>query len=451
MESLRHWRWTVLRCCLLADMLRPMTIPIRNEWKRRLAVAGFTLLAHFSALASEDGLLLTLNLTPQKGERFQEAEFVCWLPDPSRPVRAVVVHQHGCGQVTAAHAPVTDDFHWRALARRRDCALLVPRYRVAGECAEWNDPESGSERALLAALEDFAERSGRPELSGAPWILWGHSGGSSWSVQMILRHPGRVLAASFRGGCHRQFGAPEFRARFAPAARELPMLFVWGRRETVAESRHHVSWAPMNEMYRELRAGGGRVARMIDPRSEHGCGDARLVVLPFFDAVLEARFAGEPLPGALVDLASFEFRDLNETSLRDPALAWLPTPELAGLWREFSESGTVRPDGSDLARPTLDAVPTPEGVRLEWSATPALDGGLRALRLYRDGELWKELGVGADDFLATSRDSPPEALRVSSRVVDAVRPGASHVYTIRYLDGGGAASPPSAPVRVGGE
>ena len=49
---------------------------------------------------------------------------------------------------------------------------------------------------LLAALADFAEQSGRAELKDAPWLLWGHSGGSSWSAQMIVRHPGRVLAAA---------------------------------------------------------------------------------------------------------------------------------------------------------------------------------------------------------------------------------------------------------------
>ena len=103
---------------------------------------------------------------------------------------------------------------------------------------------------------------------------------------MIVRHPGRVLAASFRGGCHKQFGDPAFRARFGPVARDLPLLFVWGKRETVPTSSHHVSWEPMNTMFRELRVQGGKVCRVIDPRSEHGCDDSRLMSLSFFDGVL---------------------------------------------------------------------------------------------------------------------------------------------------------------------
>jgi hypothetical protein len=53
------------------------------------------------------------------------------------------------------HPPITGDWHWRALARKHEFALLVPMYQVAKNCDEWNDPDSGSERALFTALEDF--------------------------------------------------------------------------------------------------------------------------------------------------------------------------------------------------------------------------------------------------------------------------------------------------------
>ena len=68
----------------------------------------------------------------------------------------------------------------------------------------------------------------------------------------------------------------------------------------------------MNTMFRELRAAGGQVARVVDPRSEHGCDDSRLMSLNFFDAVL----SGETKPGALVDIETLQHRELTEYHLR---------------------------------------------------------------------------------------------------------------------------------------
>lgn len=409
----------------------------------------FTCLILATCLATasaEDGLLLSLDVPPGEGERFQQAQFSCWLPDPGRPVTAVIIHQHGCTNASPVkHPPVTGDLHWRALARKHQCALLVPMYQVAKGCDEWNHPDSGSERALFTALADFSQRAKRAELKDVPWVLWGHSGGSSWSAQMIVRHPGRVLAASFRGGCHKQFGDAEFRAKFAPVALHLPLLFVWGKRETVPTSSHHVSWGPMNTMLGELRGQGGAVARVIDPRSEHDCCDSRLLVTSFFDAVLTASLAKQKLPGALVDLTSLQEREMNEPSLKDPALGWLPTPNLAGMWREFSETGTLRPASARLSRPVLSISRNEAGhTRLAWRIDPALDGGLRDIRIQRDGQLWKEFTLKAGSFLATGRDSTPEELRPTEAVDDSA---GRHAYTLTYLDGAGNESPPSDAVR----
>ncbi len=407
-----------------------------------LAVA-LLLVAARAADPLPDGQLLTLRMGPSPGERFRQVVFSCWLPDTPGPLRAVIIHQHGCTSATPEkQPPVTLDAHWRALARLHGCALLSPMYQVDGQCDEWNDPDSGSERALFAAFAEFASQSGHPELRDAPWLLWGHSGGSSWSAQMIVRHPRRILAASFRGGCHKQFGVPEFRARFAEVARELPLLFVWGKRESVPASSHFVSWVPMNTMFGELRAQGGKVGRLIDPQSEHGCDNSRLVIIPFFDAVLRERAA----PGVLVDCASLEAREMTAANRTNPALAWLPTEALSRVWREFSQQGTLTPIKPRLASPQLAATREANGqVRLTWRVEPALDGGVRALRLQRDGAPWKEFGPGAGRLLATSGDGPPVGLRESGFVDDS---RASHSYVLSFVDVAGNESPPSETVRL---
>lgn len=390
-----------------------------------------------------DGRLLELALPPGPGDRFISAEFSCWLPEGVTPVRAVIVHQHGCTNASPdKHPPVTLDAHWRALARKHGCALLVPMYQVAGNCDEWNDPDSGSERALFTAIEDFGRRLGRPELTSAPWLLWGHSGGSSWSAQMIVRHPGRVLAASFRGGCHKQFGVAEFRRRFLEVARDLPLLFVWGKRETVPTSKHHVSWQPMNLMFRDLRGAGGRVTRVIDPRSEHGCDDSRLMSLSFFDTVL----SGRTEPTVFADLESLETRAADAATTRDPSLTWLPGSSFAAHWREFSQQGTLRPVQPSLTAPQLQLEALPQGgARLHWQVNPESSGGLRALRVYRDGKLWREQGLKADAHLATSRDAPPPEL-IADRPMQIPAPAAGS-YELSFLDAAGNESPRSGTVR----
>lgn len=417
--------------------------PALPLWRPALAAA--LLFATPSAGTAEprpDGRLLELALSPGPGDRFVSAEFSCWLPEGVTPVRAVIVHQHGCTNASPdKHPPVTLDAHWRALARKHGCALLVPMYQVAGNCDEWNDPDSGSERALFTALEDFGRRLGRPELSSAPWLLWGHSGGSSWSAQMIVRHPGRVLAASFRGGCHKQFGVPEFRQRFLGVARDLPLLFVWGERESVPPSKHYVSWGPMNLMFHDLRSAGGRVTRVIDPLSEHGCDNSRLMSLSFFDTVL----AGRTEPAVFADLESLEIRSTDAAARQDPGLTWLPGPAFAALWREFSQQGTLRPVQPSLTAPQLQLEALPQGGgRLHWQVDPLAAGGLRALRVYRDGKLWREQGVKADAYLATSRDAPPPEL-LADRPIEVPAAGS---YELSFLDAAGNESPRSAAARI---
>lgn len=413
---------------------------------RLTLILVLALAARLSASATEavrDGTLLTLNSSPSAGDRFQQAVFSCWLPDTTKKLRGAIIHQHGCTSATPEkQPPVTLDSHWRALARKHDCALISPMYRVNGTCDEWNDPASGSERALLAALAHFALHSRHPELANAPWLLWGHSGGSSWGAQMIVLHPQRVLAASFRGGAGKQFGAPEFRAKFAAAARDLPLLLVWGKREAVPASRHFVSWEPMNALFTELRSRGGKVGRLIDPEAEHGCGNSRLLVIPFFDAVL-----GEPGARAvLVECSSLEQREDNPANRANPTLAWLPSDAVARLWRDYSRQGTVQPAHAHLLAPTLAAARTGSGsVQLTWRVEPSLDGGVRGIRIRRDGKLWRELGPGAGTLLATFGDGPPEGLRAPGFWDDSHEP---HTYALTFTDVAGNESPLSQTVSV---
>jgi hypothetical protein len=181
----------------------------------------------------------------------------------------------------------------------------------------------------------------------------------------------------------------------------------------------------MNTMYRELREQGGKVCRVIDPRSEHGCDDSRLMSINFFDAVLSGRASAEPPIDATVP--------------------WQPNDSFAALWKEFSEHGTLKNHSSPLHAPSLTAKRDATGVHLDWRVVPNLEGGLRAIRFHRDGKLWKEIGIDEDAFLATSRDSTPEELRTHNLVDESKE---AHRYSLTFIDAGGNESPPSVTVRV---
>jgi hypothetical protein len=121
--------------------------------------------------------------------------YTLWIPDGIKTVRAVIVHQHGAS-IPAAQSGATSayDLHWQALAKKWDCVLLGPSYRVLNDAIDltpggaelWFDPRRGSERAFLRALDEFAGKSGHAEIATVPWCLWGHSGGGIWSDVMSV-------------------------------------------------------------------------------------------------------------------------------------------------------------------------------------------------------------------------------------------------------------------------
>src|SRR5258706_10147445 len=138
-----------------------------------------------------------------KGELKIGVTYTLWIPDAIRTIRAVIVHQHGAG-IPAAQSGATSayDLHWQALAKKWDCVLLGPSYRVLNDAIDltpggaelWFDPRLGSDRAFLRALDELAAQSGHKEIATAPWCLWGHSGGRVWSHVMRSLPPERVLA-----------------------------------------------------------------------------------------------------------------------------------------------------------------------------------------------------------------------------------------------------------------
>ena len=146
----------------------------------------------------------------------------------------------------------------------------------------------------------------------------------------------------------------------------------------------------------------------------------------FFDAVLSGKAAARPT--------------------RDASVPWQPNDSFAVMWREFSEKGTLVPVEAPAHAPYLAANRQSDGtVKLSWRLLPELSGGLRSISIHRDGKVWKELSIKANDLIATGRDSTPEALR-PMQITDDSRE--AHTYTLTFFDAANHESPASQPVHV---
>ena len=399
-----------------------------------------------SLFPEEEPLHLTVAATA--GEHFGTAMVDAWLPPGPAQIRYVVIHQHGCGDKTAqAAAAMVYDRQWRALCRLHHSALVVPRYFTGSRCADWNAPAAGSERVLLTALEELARQTGRPEVRSAPWVIWGHSGGSSWAVQMVVRHPGRTVALALRGGASAQFGDRQFREQFARAAGTLPMIFVWGAAEARPSSRHFVSWKPMQAMAAQLRQGGASLAVAVDPLSEHQAGNSRLVILPFFSAVMAAREMGAELSGRYVHRDGSESAP-SPADRRDPEFMWLPDSTVVENYRSFVKRGTVTAVGPPKQGPELRAEIRDGRPMLQWRIVPEIDSGIRSIRIYRDQRLLQERGPGKNRFLAEYGDTPSPEILSDTFVDPEAAPGGSHDYAVSFVNWSGIESPRSAVARL---
>lgn len=402
------------------------------------------------------------------GELKLGATYTLWIPDGIQTVRAVIVHQHGAS-IPAAQAGATSayDLHWQALAKKRDCVLFGPSYRVLNDAIDltpggaelWFDPRQGSDGVFLRALDELATKSGHAEIASAPWCLWGHSGGGIWANVMSILHPERVLAIFLRSGTAAMFRPMhEFiQPVVPPAIYEIPTMVNFGVGE-----RGNRPWEGSIATFEEYRAQGAPIGIAPDPRSAHYCGDSRYLAIPFFEACLEMRLSQWNKILKPVDLSSAwlatpfgdtavpaaEFKD-------DPKKAvWLPNAANAKIWMEYVRSGTVS---------NAEAPPAPFNVRVKtevnqgneitWDTEVDMVSGLGGFIVLRDGHGIARLPIqppesvyGRPLFQGLSfHDTPVAPLPQMVHLDRSAQAGVKHVYTVIALNSAGVPSVPSSP------
>lgn len=405
------------------------------------------------------------------GELPTGVTYTVWLPDGATKIRAIIVHQHGCGTgACKGGATAAYDLHWQALARKWDAALLGPSYQQEEKqsCLSWCDPRNGSAKAFLKALEDLAGKSRHPELATAPWCLWGHSGGGFWSSLMQTMYPERIVAIWFRSGTAFSVWEKEVisKPELTDAVYAIPAMCNPGAKED-GDKRFQGAWTGTLAMFEAYRAKGSPIGFAPDPLTSHQCGDCRYLAIPFFDACLAMRLPEKNEPaGRLkpVDRKSAWLATLL-TDKPEPAAAyqgkveeavWLPNETVARAWSEYVRTGAV----SDTTPP-----PAPSDVRVRygdqsgtvevtWTAQADFESGLQAFLILRDGRQIAQLPekaakrFGRPLFQAMSYHDTPEAPLPPLRYLDTQVAAGEHVYQVIAVNSVGLQSPPSASSKL---
>lgn len=407
---------------------------------------------------AEDTLTVEYPASDRPGELAVPSTFHVWLPPGAERIRAVIVHQHGCGDGAENSGETAAlDLQWRALAARHGAALLSPHYHAGdrAECRLWCDPRNGSGDAFVRALRDLEAKSGRPGLATAPWCLWGHSGGGFWASLMLARSPERIVAVFCRSGAatvawqKHEIPGPDF----PPASFGVPVALNPGVGER-DDARFRGAWDTTSAFFALLRAQGAPAVFAPDPFSGHDCRNSRLFAVPFFDACLRLRLprsgnALKPLDPRRAWSGDWATATIGAGGKVAPGLSLLPDRRTADAFAEYVKTGKT----TDRTRPADGAVLTsvtqgPDGVALEWTAKADLESGVRQFVIYRDGALVARIPEKPDDrtgfaqyqgltYHDTPRPEPPALRFVDTNAPADRRPR----YSVSMVNGSGLEGP----------
>ncbi|MDH4065969.1 MAG: alpha/beta hydrolase [Acidobacteriota bacterium] len=277
---------------------------------------------------AQAGQALVLDETVAPGTNYDVAEFRYWQPVVAGPLRGVVVLVPGSN---GDGRPMAEDAFWQALATRYSMALVACRFTDRPHdqafIEEYVDVSRGSGQALVDALGAFARRANRPEVAGAPLLLWGMSAGGQFNYEFAAWKPERVIAFVVnKGGIYYSALVPE-------PARRVPALLFVGEKDLAFRTNTIVGLFAVN------RRAGALWALVEEPDTAHVVGRSRDLSAVFFDDVLAMRLGPgglapvEDQAGFIGDLGSDTFQPVAGATAPAVPTAWLPAERTARAWR----------------------------------------------------------------------------------------------------------------------
>jgi pimeloyl-ACP methyl ester carboxylesterase len=283
---------------------------------------------------SEDEFVLEWPIAPDENDEFQLAVFRCWVPGGVRRLHGAIVMTPGLNSDGRMWADVPE---WRELARTNRCALVGSWFRThwgwhgfPEESLGYMDASaSGAGDALLKALDAFAKKTGRPELTSVPLVLWGHSAGGVFNLHFAQWKPERVVAFVVNKFAFVPDELP--RNTFA-----VPALLVAGELDRLSTG--------VRDLFRAGRAEGALWCYANEQRSGHGINAGLGLTHAFFAQAIPLRVHGSckqlaPLDAAamwLGDLKTFDVHASDSAEVNtDTNTVYLLNAEFAEEWQTF--------------------------------------------------------------------------------------------------------------------
>ena len=308
------------------------------------------------------------------------AEYGLWIPGGRKPLRGVMVLQHGCGMerfgITKPY-----DLQYRSFARKWNLAVLETA--LHGDCRVWTHPESGSAAALMKVLSKAAGAVGRPELTSAPWLIWGHSGGGHWTLAMLHEYPERILAAV----CYSAAFQPQW--DYSQENKRIPVLLRYGDSQEFPGCRETA-----REAFDKLRAIGAPVSIVENKGETHNYTRLRHIMLPFFESAIRERLASrgrmreaDPSRTWLGDTLTFRIFPEKGYFGDKSACCRFPDESSAKAWREYAITNDVLDRTAPPAPCRVDVAAERDSLTISWRCDADPDSGISCFNVYLDGEL----------------------------------------------------------------
>ena len=274
------------------------------------------------------------------------SNYKLWVPEDTPVVRTVfAINMRAAGKHLFFQDP-----EWRALAERTHSAMMFCEFEAKGV------RDNGYGLSLLKACEQFAKELKRPEISHAPFVLWGHSIGGRVAQDCARFRPSRVLA--FHIALRKIPSPAEFMNEECESMR-IPALYLMGEKDTTPEDiRMHFERARRNRSPRAwiwLPKQGHWPRGMSHEKDVTTTEDWRAwaaidVVIPWTESIIRLRLPKsaksasgsvklrpiDPSKGWLGDIRTGHVYPYTSFTGSKSAASWFPNEEVAKAWSEYS-------------------------------------------------------------------------------------------------------------------
>jgi poly(3-hydroxybutyrate) depolymerase len=270
----------------------------------------------------------TFDHTVPPGANFDKAEFRLWVPPGVARVRAVLVLVPGSN---GDGRPMAEDAFWQAFATKQQLAIVACRFtdkpHEQSFLEDYVKVSDGSGQALLDAVTALAAASKHPEITTAPFLMWGMSAGGQVDYEFAAWKPERVLAFVVnKGGVY-------YSALVPRAARAVPALLFVGDKDLAF--RINI----INGLFAVNRRAGALWAYVVEPDTAHAVGRSRDLSAMFFEDILAMRLGDgsvKSVPektGFIGDLTALTFASVASMPAPTVPTSWLPTERIARAWQ----------------------------------------------------------------------------------------------------------------------